>query len=434
MKSDYTAVAEFAPQESVLLNWPGFKYAYKDENVEYDVMKVALDVIRELQPVVKVIIQARGYNHDEIKKTISEAGISLEGITISDYSSDILSMDKNERDAINFTYLRDSGAEVVMDTDGNRAAVTLDQASYNIGGATKLTKASAVQADIFRWHSKLIGINDYVFTRLVSEGGDREFNGAGVMLTTEDTEVNKRNSYLTKEEIEREYKKIFGLKKILWVPKGTFDDEDQYSGMVPDAKGNPYAYRTCAANTHMDEMARFTDTHTIVLAEVTDEEAAENELYRLNKERLDAAYQALKGATAADGKPIKIVRIPVPEHEYLEMDITSHPDSQLAAFWKPYRPMDDGSKNPNDVGMTHWIPGVSYTNYLVTNGKVLMQKYYREGGSDICRKKDEKAKQVLQECFPDREIVQIDSLALNVLGGGIHCLTRNVPLAVPGKK
>ena len=62
-----------------------------------------------------------------------------------------------------------------MDEDGNRAAVTLDQAGYTIGHATKIEKLSAIQADIFRWHAKQCGIEDYVFTRLVSEGGDREF-------------------------------------------------------------------------------------------------------------------------------------------------------------------------------------------------------------------------------------------------------------------
>ena len=37
-----------------------------------------------------------------------------------------------------FTYLRDAGVEIVMDEDGNRAAVTLDQAGYTIGHATKI--------------------------------------------------------------------------------------------------------------------------------------------------------------------------------------------------------------------------------------------------------------------------------------------------------
>lgn len=430
MTSKYQAVAEFAPQESVLINWPSFRYAYRDEHVSYDVIEVALKVIKELQPVVQVLIQARGYDHEEIKRTLTAAGISLDGITIADYDSPVLTINQTPGEMVNFVYLRDAGAEVVMDEDGHRAAVTLDQASYNIGHATKLMKESAIQADIFRWHAEQVGIDGRVFTRLVSEGGDREFNGAGVMLTIEETEVTKRNSYLSKEEVEREYQRIFGVDKVLWLPRGSYVDEDQYSGLVPGPDGHPYAYRTCAANAHLDEIARFTDEHTILLAEVTPEEAAASELSRLDKERLDLAAQALEGATAADGQPIKVVRIPVPEHHYLTMDITAHPESELAAFWNPSIPMDDGTPNPSTVGETHWIPGISYTNYLVTNGKVLMQKYYHEGCSAKCREKDERAREILQQCFPDREIVAIDAFALNVLGGGIHCFTRNVPLPV----
>lgn len=434
IKNDYRAVAEFEPQESVLLTWPGFKYAYRDEYVSYDVMKVALTIIKELQPVVKVIIQALGYDHEEIKTILKDNNIPLDNIEIADFSSDYLDI-KFDAGSTTFsvflTYLRDAGAEVVMDSEGNRASVTLDQAGYTIGGATKIEKSSAIQADIFRWHSKLCNINDFVFTRLVSEGGDREFNGNGVMLTTEETEVNKRNSYLTRDEVEREYKKIFGVKKILWVPKCSYDDEDQCTDLVPRPDGKPYAYRTCAANGHMDEMARFTDSNTIVLGEVTEEEARESELSRRNKERFDMAYEALKNATDAEGKPIRIIRLPVPEHEYLEMDIKAHPESELAAFWRGYPKMFDNSPVPQDVGHCHWIAGTSYTNFLITNKKVLMQKYYREGiSSEKAKEKDEKAYRILQECFPDREVVAIDAFALNVLGGGIHCLTRNVPLPV----
>lgn len=90
IKNDYRAVAEFEPQESVLLTWPGFKYAYRDEYVSYDVMKVALTIIKELQPVVKVIIQALGYDHEEIKTVLKDNSIPLDNIEIVDFSSDYL--------------------------------------------------------------------------------------------------------------------------------------------------------------------------------------------------------------------------------------------------------------------------------------------------------------------------------------------------------
>lgn len=70
--------------------------------------------------------------------------------------------------------------------------------------------------------------------------------------------------------------------------------KNQCTDLVPGPDGTPYAYRTCAANGHMDEMARFTDTNTIILGEVTGEEAAENELYRRNKERFDMAAEILQ--------------------------------------------------------------------------------------------------------------------------------------------
>lgn len=110
------------------------------------------------------------------------------------------------------------------------------------------------------------------------------------------------------------------------------------------------------------------------------------------------------------------------------MDIKAHPESELAAFWRGMPGMYAGSPLPQEVGRCHGIPGISYTNFLVTNGKVLMQKYCREGiSSEKVREKDAQAKAVLESCFPGRRVIPIDAFALNVLGGGIHCLTRNIP-------
>ena len=95
---------------------------------------------------------------------------------------------------------------------------------------------------------------------------------------------------------------------------------------------------------------------------------------------------------------------------------------------------------PFDHAVISWsvhlrIPVISYTNFLITNKKVLMQQYYREGtSSEKVRQGDEKALEILRSCFPDRDVTPIDAFALNVLGGGIHCLPRNVPLPVISDK
>jgi agmatine deiminase len=44
------------------------------------------------------------------------------------------------------------------------------------------------------------------------------------------------------------------------------------------------------------------------------------------------------------------------------------------------------------------------------------------------REKDEEARDMLSQLFPDRKIVQIFTLSINRGGGGIHCMTHEQPL------
>ena len=43
------------------------------------------------------------------------------------------------------------------------------------------------------------------------------------------------------------------------------------------------------------------------------------------------------------------------------------------------------------------------------------------------KEKDEEALHILQNVFPERKVVAMATIALNLYGGGIHCYTRNVP-------
>ncbi len=62
----------------------------------------------------------------------------------------------------------------------------------------------------------------------------------------------------------------------------------------------------------------------------------------------------------------------------------------------------------------------TYMNYYVCNGGVIAPQF---GDS----KADSAARKVLQDLFPDREIVQINIDALAGGGGGIHCATQQQP-------
>jgi agmatine deiminase len=83
-----------------------------------------------------------------------------------------------------------------------------------------------------------------------------------------------------------------------------------------------------------------------------------------------------------------------------------------------------------DVGdEVNFVPATSYMNFFITNGVVLAAKYWREGMPEREREKDEYVRDALQMLFPDRRIAQIDPLAINWYGGGMHCQTQQQPAA-----
>ncbi len=61
----------------------------------------------------------------------------------------------------------------------------------------------------------------------------------------------------------------------------------------------------------------------------------------------------------------------------------------------------------------------SYVNFYLPNGGVVMPSF-----DDVS---DERARAVLADCFPDRDILQVDALDIVQGGGGIHCITQQEP-------
>jgi agmatine deiminase len=62
---------------------------------------------------------------------------------------------------------------------------------------------------------------------------------------------------------------------------------------------------------------------------------------------------------------------------------------------------------------------MSYVNFYLANGAVIMPAF---GDPN-----DEAARTVLAQCFPGRDIMQIDALDIVQGGGGIHCITQQEP-------
>jgi agmatine deiminase len=204
--------------------------------------------------------------------------------------------------------------------------------------------------------------------QLVLEGGAIDVNGQGMCLTTEQCVLNEnRNLGKTKKDIESFLAEYLGIKKTIWLWKGLVNDH---------------------TDGHIDELARFVGPNKIVCAY---EENSTDENYAILKNN----YETLCGATNLEGKPFEVIKLPMPHMNFSEM-VAGNPQT---------------SKAP-----------VSYTNFYIGNNVVLASVFNDPN--------DAKAVEILQACFPNRQVVPIDCSDIIYGGGAIHCMTQQQPALI----
>ena len=395
---------EWEPQESVWLAWPD----WIDESI-LPAEPVYLDMIETLAPVVRVkVLTQDAAMRDRILGLLDRTGISLDNV---DLLTDI---------PYNDSWIRDYGPIFLRSADQRRLAMAMFQ--QNTWGYGKVEDPEAglntsVAVDIARG-MRLPGIR----SRIVSEGGNRSFNGDGVMICGEGCEL-QRNPGKTLDQIEAELKRVLGVRKVLWVRDGPVNDQLPFLGRVPGPDGGMSAY-TIGTGGHVDEFAAFIDESTILLSEVTEEEAAHCPVARINRHRLEDAFQRLSTSTDASGRPFKLVRIPEAPLLYQ----TFGPGDYV---YETIKDLDfqDGSEFPHGRTIQVMVAS-SYVNYLVTNDLVLAQSYWEKGMPEEIRLRDRRAMRVLADLYPNRTVVPIRTRAVNSRGGGIHCLTQQQPAIV----
>ena len=130
---------------------------------------------------------------------------------------------------------------------------------------------------------------------------------------------------------------------------------------------------------HIDDTVRFVNADT-VLATVESDRTDEN--YALLQHNL----QQLKAMRLIDGKPLNIIELPMP--------------SPLSY---------EGQRLP-----------CSYANFYIANHAVIVPVFN-------C-KQDETALRIIEQCFPGREVVGIDSVDIIWGLGSFHCLSQQEPL------
>lgn len=193
---------------------------------------------------------------------------------------------------------------------------------------------------------------------VVLEGGSVDANGRGTLLTTEQCLLNpNRNPSLAKDGIEGVLRDNLGVENVIWLGRGIEGDD---------------------TDGHVDDVARFVGPRTVVAA-------AEPGSSDPNSAALEEDAGILEGATDEEGRPLRVVRIPMPGR-------VEGPDGRLPA---------------------------SHLNFYIGNGAVIVPTF---GGES-----DEEALRAMEGAFPTRDIVGVDCRALVHGLGTIHCVTQQVP-------
>jgi len=309
------------------------------------------------------------------------------------------------------------GPNFVELTNGQKAVVDF---GFNAWGYTDSDSMDDYTIRMEKFDERVAELRDLplIQTDLISEGGNREVNGEGILMVTETVEKD-RNPDMTLAEMEAEFRRVLGIEKVIWLKEGLVEDQHTFLGTLP-LEDNEVAYTAVTTNGHIDEFARFVNDSTIVLASVKERDQ-EDPIGAENHRRMVENYEILKNATDQNGKPFRIVRMPLPQLILGKMK----PGDSVYDFISSLN-YEDGSNFPVGEDVTV-IAAASYLNFLITDEVVIGQKYYSEGMDPAIEARDQEAAEILQQLFPQRKIVMIDALAVNFGGGGIHCITMNEP-------
>ena len=411
--SSFYFPGEFEEQEAVWMGWPTY-----ENKAGWSVKDLHVQIWAAMAPYVYVNVAV---NPDDPKKGLKyRAQIAEIKVLMKKYHvpENRIRFRKIRHEDV---WWRDMGPIYLIDGKGHRAVAdfSFNGWGYEANDSEYSRKEGSIDVQIAR----LEGIKKIFKTRMISEGGDRELNGKGVMIVVEAVEI-QRNPGMTREQMESEFKKVLGVKKIIWLKKGRYDDDQTFTGCLPDKDGKKELYTVIATGGHIDEHVRFVSPNRILYTEVSEEEAKDDPIAAENRKRFEENLQIMKSATDQDGKPFELIAMPSAP-TIIE---TLQPGDGVY----DYLASNDSMKKLNKIPEGKPIKVIlasSYLNFLITNRVVLAQKFWLEGRPEGWKKLDDQAMKILQAQFPDRKVIAFDAKAINIGGGGIHCNTQQVPKA-----
>lgn len=336
--------AEWEPQSGIMLTWPhpDTDWAPLLEEAEGVFVRIGT-AVSETQQLLSVCRDQVHMAH--VRGLLERAGAVPGNLCFALADSD----DTWARDHAPITTLDSEGRpllhDFVFDGWGRKFDATLD---------TRINRTLHAQG--------VFGDAGMRSHTLVLEGGALESDGAGTLLATRSSVLDRiRNPDWDVPQIEDHLREHLGIQRFLWLDHGELSGDD--------------------TDAHVDVLARFTDTGTIVYSTAPADDT--------DGPALAAMEDQLRGLRTAEGQPYRLRPLPFPG---------VHRD-------------EDGRRLP-----------ASYANFLICNQVVLLPVYGVAADAEAVR--------VLQECLPGHAIKAIDCRTVIKQNGSLHCLTMQFPRAV----
>ena len=330
--------AEWEKQQCVLMSFPHEETDWHDTNNEAELKA-------SLTPFIRI---AQAIAYGQAVYIICKDKTKISSLFCSPRNLTFIEIPTND------TWIRDYGYISIKEDEKNKL---LDFTFDGWGGKFEASLDNTVNSAL---HKKgYMGTTPLESIDFILEGGSIESDGEGTILTTSACLCNpNRNGGLSKKEVEEKLSTHLGTERILWLDYGYLAGDD--------------------TDSHIDTLARFVNTTTIMYVKCEDET---DEHY----EALEKMQTELQNFKTKEGKPYTLISLPMTE----------------AIF------------NENNERLP-----ATYANFLITNDALIYPAY-----ND---KNDKVAHEIFKTFFTDKEIIPINCLKLIEQGGSLHCSTMQI--------
>lgn len=345
-----TLPAEWAPQSAILISWPHAATDWADilDEVTECYVRMAYAIAAH-QSLIILVVEGLDVS-SLLEKRLPQAVFSNITFVVVPKTND--------------TWVRDYGFLTIQSTGG---AELMDFRFNGWGGKFQADHDNAANRLLFE--TQLLRGHYVDALDFELEGGGIESDGCGTLLTTAECLLNSNRRRQgdavptpDKAQVEALLKERLGVERILWLHHGYLAGDD--------------------TDSHIDTLARLCPNDAIIYVQCTD---TADEHY----EALAAMEQELQAFRTLEGKPYRLIPVPLPDACYDE-------EERLPA---------------------------TYANFLIMNKAVLVPTYAQPD-------KDALALKNIQKAFPEREIIGVDCRALVRQHGSLHCATMQFPREV----